>query len=384
MTYGGVGVVAAAFALTGGMALLRLPGPIAHPVPDRWHKKSTPVTGGLALLTALLVALAVGAAAGHASPSLAYVAAGATGAFIVGFLDDRRRIGPRTKFAGQIAVAAGVAAAIRPHWLSTGVALLVGTFVLVASMNSFNFLDNIDGLSAGTAGIAAAALAVMTVSTGDETLRVIGCAIAGSCLGFLPLNYRPRRPAALFMGDGGSHLLGLVIGAGVLLANPAEAGGVAVAVVAPLLILALPILDTSLVIIVRLLEGRPIWKGGTDHISHRLVYVGLSEKEAVAALLGLSGACAGVALAVAAADDALATAAAAGIVFALLVVLGSRLVLVEERLEPSAGLSDNGAVPAEDAAMAREALVHEDLHGALVEVRNEATPEGAHAHARAK
>jgi UDP-GlcNAc:undecaprenyl-phosphate/decaprenyl-phosphate GlcNAc-1-phosphate transferase len=383
VTYGGIGVVGAAVAFAAGVVLLRLPGPIAQPVPDRWHKKSTPLTGGLALLTGLLVALAAGAALGHTSPTLAYVAAGATGAFIVGFLDDRRRIAPRAKFGAQIAIAAGVAAAVHPHWLPTVVAIPVGTFVLVASMNSFNFLDNIDGLSAGTAGIAGAALALMTLSTGGDTLRVLGCAVAGCCVGFLPLNYRPRRSAALFMGDSGSLLLGLVVGAGALLATPAGAGGTAIAVVAPLLILALPILDTSLVIIVRLVEGRPIWKGGTDHISHRLVYVGLSEKEAVAALLGLSGACAGVALAVVAAHDALATGAAAGIVFALLVVLGSRLALVEERLEPSARLSDNGGVPAEDAATARETLIEEDLHGTLVEVRNEAAPEVAQDRARA-
>jgi hypothetical protein len=185
------------------------------------------------------------------------------------------------------------------------------------------------------------------------------------------------------MGDSGSLLLGLVVGAGALLATPGEAGGVAIAVVAPLLILALPILDTSLVIILRLVEGRPIWKGGTDHISHRLVYVGLSEREAVAALLGLSGACAGVGLAVVAADDPLVTGAAAGIVFALLVVLGSRLAVVEERLEPSVGLSDNGGVPAQDAAMAREALMSEDLRAAVVEVRDEAAPEVAQDRARA-
>jgi UDP-GlcNAc:undecaprenyl-phosphate GlcNAc-1-phosphate transferase len=223
----------------------------------------------------------------------------------------------------------------------------------------------------------------MTLSTGGQILRVLGCAIAGSCLGFLPLNYRPRRPAALFMGDAGSHLFGLVVGAGVLLADSPRAGGVAIAVAAPLLILALPILDTSLVIIVRLAEGRPVWKGGTDHISHRLVYVGLSERKAVAALLGLSAACAGVALAVAAADNALVTGAAVGIVVALLVALGSRLALVtQQTLEPSRGLVDNPAVAVETAVVAQNVLMSEDLHGAVVEVRTErAGEESDRAHA---
>lgn len=383
MTYGVIVILGVAAALATGLILLRLPGPIAQPVPDRWHKKSTPVTGGIALLIGLLAALAAGAAAGHTSPSLTYVAAGATGAFIVGFLDDRRRIGPRTKFGGQIAVAAGLAAVVHPHWLPAAVAIPVGTLVLVASMNSFNFLDNIDGLSAGTAAIAAAALTLMTLSVGEEVVRVLGCAVAGACLGFLPLNYRPRRTAALFMGDSGSHLLGLAVGASALLASAGGAGGIAVVVVAPLLILALPIVDTSLVIIVRLAEGRPVWKGGRDHMSHRLVYIGLGEHEAVAVLLGLSGACAGVALTVVAADDALVTGAAVGIVVALLIALGSRLALVEERLEPSAVLSDNGGVPAEDAVMARDALMTEDLHDAVVQVGREAPQEVAQDHAHA-
>jgi hypothetical protein len=130
------------------------------------------------------------------------------------------------------------------------------------------------------------------------------------------------------------------------------------------------------VIIVRLAEGRPIWKGGTDHISHRLVYVGLSEHQAVGALLGLSAGCAGVALAVAAADDPLVTAAAVGIVVALLVALGSRLALVmEERLEPERPLVENQALAAENGAVARTALMSEDLRGAVVEVRSEAERE---------
>jgi hypothetical protein len=145
---------------------------------------------------------------------------------------------------------------------------------------------------------------------------------------------------------------------------------VAVAVAAPLLILALPILDTSLVIIVRLAEGRPIWKGGTDHISHRLVYVGLSERKAVAALLGLSAACAGVALAVAASNDELVTGAAVGIVVALLVALASRLALVmEETLEPSRAFGVEAGDAVDDAAVAHDALISEDLHGAAVQVR---------------
>ena len=99
---------------------------------------------------------------------------------------------------------------------------------------------------------------------------------------------------------------------------------------APLLILALPILDTSLVILIRLAERRPIWRGGCDHLSHRLVYVGLGERQAVAVLLMLATASGAAGLVLAAVDDPLVNGAAAGAVVALFVAVGSRLALVQE------------------------------------------------------
>ena len=186
------------------------------------------------------------------------------------------------------------------------------------------------------------------------------------------------------MGDSGSHLLGFVVASSALVAAPSGAGGVAAAIVPPLLILALPIIDTSLVIIVRLAEGRPIWQGGRDHISHRLVYIGLSEREAVGALLLLAAACAGVALVVAAAHNPLVTGAAVGLVFALLVALTSRLALVTGNgLEIDNVSADESAVPAADTPIARERLLGEDLEGALVELASEPAPEVVQDHARA-
>jgi UDP-GlcNAc:undecaprenyl-phosphate/decaprenyl-phosphate GlcNAc-1-phosphate transferase len=333
---------------SGGIGLLYAPGPVAQPVPDRWHHKATPVTGGLALLVGFLLALGVAALVHEADPRFGYVGVGATAALLVGLCDDQWWIGPRTKFSGQCLVAALAATVIHPHWLPVAAAIPLSTLVLVAAMNSFNLLDNIDGLAAGTAAIAAGTLALSTVFVGGSPIRWLACAVAGACLGFLPLNYRRHRPAALFMGDSGAHFLGFAIGALALLASPSGAGGISATVIAPLLILALPILDTSLVILVRLAEGRPIWKGGRDHLSHRLVYTGLGEREAVAALLTLAASCGGAALVIVAVHDPLATGAAAGAVFAVLVALGSRLALAhtwhtveavrelaETRLEPA-------------------------------------------------
>jgi UDP-GlcNAc:undecaprenyl-phosphate GlcNAc-1-phosphate transferase len=367
-----VAIVGAGVSLAAGMILLRLPGPAAQPVPDRWHKKSTPVTGGVALLGGVLLALAAGETLHHQSSSVAYVALGAAAAFTVGFLDDRRWIGPRTKFAGQIVVAAGLAAALHPRWLPVAVGIPAATLVLVAAMNSFNFLDNIDGLAAGTAGIALGAFALTTLVSNDEGLRLIGCAGAAACVGFLPLNYRPGGPAKLFMGDSGSHLLGLLVGSSALLSVRSEVGGGEAVLLAPLLILAVPIIDTSLVIAVRLSERRPIWKGGTDHISHRLVYVGLSERGAVGALLGLEAACAGLGLAVVAEKNALATGAALGLAFGLLLALCSRLTLVTERtIDLGEMAAAEGQVPLEHAALAREISASDGLDATLVDLAGE-------------
>src|SRR5205823_12453247 len=121
------------------------------------------------------------------------------------------------KCAGPIVVAAGIATALHPRWLPVALAIPAATFVLVAAMNSFNFLDNIDGLAAGTAGLALGAFALTTLVSNDVGLRLVGCAGAAACVGFLPLNYRRGGPARLFMGDSGSHLLGFLVGSSALL-----------------------------------------------------------------------------------------------------------------------------------------------------------------------
>ena len=372
-----MGIVGATTAFAAGLLLLRMPGPMAEPVSDRWHKKSTPLCGGFALLAGVLMALAIGQTGEQESPSIAFVALGATAAFTIGLLDDRGLVGPTEKFAGQILVAAGTAAVLHPHWLPAPLGIAIGTFVLVAAMNSFNFLDNIDGLAAGTAGIALVAFALMGVFSGSDPLRLIGFAGVASCAGFLPLNYRPSRPARLFMGDAGSHLLGLLVGASALLAARSEADGGAAALIAPLLILALPIADTALVIVVRLTERRPIWQGGTDHISHRLVYVGLGERKAVATLFGLAAACAGVGLVVAKEEAPLVTAGGLGIVFALLIALASRLALItEQRVVLDAGTEGVGDVSRADARGLAPAA---DLDVALVEIASERNESGSRA-----
>ena len=314
-------------------ALLRhLPGPRALPSPDRWHRTVTPVTGGIALFGAFVIALQPAFLSAAVDRRYALVVLGAAAAFGVGLWDDAKSIGVRRKFGGQLAI--GLAAAsvgVRPDWLPLWAGIPVACLVLVASMNSFNLLDNMDGLATGTAAIAALGLGLIAGVIPGSGSSVVAAALAGACLGFLPFNYRPRRPAALFMGDSGSHMLGFTIGSLALLASPGGAGGAAAAVAAPLLILALPVLDTALVMLVRFSEGRPLSQGGRDHSSHRLVYNGLGERRAVAVLLAITVNCTATAIALVIFQDALLTSLVAGATLAGLIAFASQLVLVTEQ-----------------------------------------------------
>jgi UDP-GlcNAc:undecaprenyl-phosphate/decaprenyl-phosphate GlcNAc-1-phosphate transferase len=324
-------LLAATLAVALSGVVRRLPGPNAVPLPDRWHGTVTPVTGGIAIFGAFVIALQPAIVSGTVDRRYWPVMLGAAGAFALGFWDDTRSVGARSKFAGQVALALVAACAgVRPDWLPLWAAIPAGFLVLVASMNSFNLLDNMDGLAAGTAAIAALGLALVGGLVPGSGSPVVAAALAGACLGFLPFNYRRGRAAALFMGDSGSHLLGFTVGGIALLASPSGAGGAVAAVAAPLLILALPVLDTLLVMLVRFAEGRPVWQGGRDHSSHRLVYHGLSEHRAVAVLLGIAANCTTTAIALVILDDLLLTAVAAGMTLAGLVAFASRLIIVTE------------------------------------------------------
>jgi UDP-GlcNAc:undecaprenyl-phosphate/decaprenyl-phosphate GlcNAc-1-phosphate transferase len=250
-------------------------------------------------------------------------------------IDDLWRIGVLPKLAGQIAI--GLMAAeegLRPDWVRPSIAIPVACIVIVASMNSVNLLDNMDGLAAGTAVIAALGLALVSGLVEHAGSSVVAAALAGSALGFLPFNYRPRRAASLFMGDSGSQLLGFSLGALALLTSPGGAGGVAAAIAAPLLILAVPALDTGLVLVMRLGERRPVWQGGTDHSSHRLVYRGLSERRAVAVLLAITAACTTTAIVVVIFQNTIVTVIASALTAGCLAAFGARLAVARAR-EPA-------------------------------------------------
>ncbi len=317
-------------------ALLHTPAALqvsAAPRADRWHTRSTPLLGGIGIFAGLLVAAGVALAAGlmPLSRELGGILGGCAILFAAGLVDDVFRLPPLAKLAAQGAAAALVlVAGVRVEIVGNPVAATaIGVLWLIGMTNAFNLLDNMDGLAATLAAIACAFFAVDAYTVHpSHMIAVLALGICFACLGFLPYNLRLSRPAAVFMGDSGSQVLGFALAALGLASSWAVAGSTAATFLLPVLVLAVPILDTTLVTVVRLLEGRPVTRGGRDHTSHRLVYQGLSDKRAVV-LLGVVSAALGLtSLAYKVLDDTRITLAGVLITFAFLLQFGSYLAEV--------------------------------------------------------
>ena len=268
----------------------------------------------------------------ESSSELAGILVGAAIVFAVGLVDDIRSLGPAPKLASQL-LATGVllASGVRVEIVDNDVLAVVIAAVWVVGMtNAFNLLDNMDGLAATLAGIAFAFFAVAAAALeANRLVLVVALAAAVACAGFLPFNVRPSRPAAVFMGDAGSLMLGFLLAALSLEASWKLAGTTVATLLLPVLILAVPIVDTALVVAVRLLEGRPIYQGGRDHASHRLVYHGLSERRALVLLALISVGLGATSLGYVVLDDARLTLVGVLLTFALLVQFASFLADIE-------------------------------------------------------
>ncbi|MFL5946460.1 MAG: hypothetical protein ACJ74D_13335 [Gaiellaceae bacterium] len=305
------------------------------PREDRWHQRTTPMLGGIGIFVGLLAGfwIAVAAGAAPASRELVAIVGGCAILFVAGLLDDLFSLGPIPKLAAQFAAAGLVIAngltisgLISNDFLAGAVALVW----LVGMTNAFNLLDNMDGLAATLAGIAALFFAIDAVTVHDnDAVLALALALALACAGFLPFNLRRNRAAAVFMGDSGSQMLGFALAALGLTASWKVAGTTVATLLLPVLVLAVPILDTTLVTVVRLLDGRPVYQGGRDHTSHRLVYHGLSEKRAVVLLAVISAALGATSLFYAVLDNAWVTLIGVLLTFALLVQFASVLSDVE-------------------------------------------------------
>jgi UDP-GlcNAc:undecaprenyl-phosphate GlcNAc-1-phosphate transferase len=262
-------------------------GYVARPREDRWHRRPTAMLGGVAIAaTALALAVVTGDVWRLALP----LAGGLI--FALGVADDILSLKPSTKLIAEIVVASGFV--FFGHRLQLTDLQTVDTLLtivwLVGVTNAFNLLDNMDGLCAGIALIAGTALLAGLAGRSDLVPEMRYLAIVlGATSGFLIYNIHP---ASIFMGDGGSLFLGLTLAALALGPGSAEfdRSQVLSIVAAPVLVLLIPIVDTTLVTVSRLLSGRPVSQGGRDHSSHRLVAIGLSERTAVNVLWVLAAA----------------------------------------------------------------------------------------------
>jgi UDP-GlcNAc:undecaprenyl-phosphate GlcNAc-1-phosphate transferase len=269
-------------------------GGVARPRRDRWHRRPIAMFGGVAIGLTLGAGLLV-FGSGRETAVLIVCAALI---FVTGLADDLFMLKASTKLVIQIALASVLLAfGFRLNWTVSLTLDTMLTLVWVVGMtNAFNLLDNMDGLCAGIALIVGAALLtnLMPVSPGTETFFQAQylALLLGAVAGFLVYNVHP---ASIFMGDSGSLLLGLSFGALTLshAHNVVAKSNPLSIVAAPVLVLLIPILDTTLVTASRLLSGRAPSEGGRDHSSHRLVAIGLSERAAVA-LLWLLAAVGGV------------------------------------------------------------------------------------------
>jgi UDP-GlcNAc:undecaprenyl-phosphate/decaprenyl-phosphate GlcNAc-1-phosphate transferase len=299
--------IAAPFALALALSLIFVPvaravarriGFVAKPRPDRWHQKPVAMFGGAAIAASLFISIV----AFRIEKDIAVLAAAAAAMCLVGLVDDAISLKPSTKLIAQIAGASVLLFFnYRLNWLHSYTLDLLLTLVWVVGMtNAFNLLDNMDGLCGGIAVIVGGSLLIgLLPGAGPQTFaqaRYLAM-LLGAVGGFLVYNIHP---ASIFMGDAGSFLLGFSFAALTLSTERSTAGRTDMLsiVAAPVLVLLIPIFDTTLVTLSRWFVGRRASHGGRDHSSHRLVAIGLSERAAVALLwlLAAVGGAIGIAL----------------------------------------------------------------------------------------
>lgn len=281
-------------------------GFVDHPGGRKAHDRPTPLGGGVAItLAALLpIVLAISFAwlladnppswlpdslrihlPGIASKTfvgLGIVVAAVT-MCAIGLADDVRPMQARVKFIGQILIAlflvVGCNLRLMSH-LPSSLSIFLSVLWILTLTNAFNFLDNMDGLAAGVGMIAAAVFAVAALAAGQLFVPVCCALLAGALLGFLAFNFHPAR---VYMGDAGSLVIGMLLAVFTILttfASPDE-GQEPFGVLAPLVVMAVPLYDTCSVVFLRWRLGVPIWTGDRRHFSHRLVRRGMGVRQAV-------------------------------------------------------------------------------------------------------
>ena len=264
-------------------------GWVSKPIEDRWGRRVIPRLGGAALVLGFVLPVLLWVPLERPIAGLLW---GVALAFLLGLTDDVYRMRPYTKLLGQLLIGCvvvmhGVKVDLIPWpWLAVPLSVLW----LVFMMNAFNLLDNMDGLCAGIGALAAVFCAFQAALIQRWTDVSIAVMLCGASLGFLRFNFHP---AKIYLGDSGSHLLGLSLAALALMGQWPHSTQLLSVLAVPLLLLAVPLFDTVFVTIQRLSYRQHPFVGGADHVSHRLAILGLSVPQTVLVLYGVS-ACLGL------------------------------------------------------------------------------------------
>src|SRR2546421_8683966 len=279
-------------------ALARRWGVVARPKTDRWHKKPTAMLGGVAIFLSVAAVILfylffiparTDEIANHDRAYLWVVLGASAFLFMVGLADDLFHAKPYQKLIGQVMGAAFIIyyGLALPWTGSVAINMVLTIFWLIGITNAINLLDNMDGLASGIAAISSIFLAVNFLASAQATEAMVLAIFAAALIGFLVYN---SNPASIFMGDCGSMFIGFFLASTSLMSVAGGRSRSFLPVLAvPILILFIPIFDTTFVTVLRKLSGRSASQGGRDHTSHRLVALGMSERRAVWMLYGLAG-----------------------------------------------------------------------------------------------
>lgn len=279
-------------------------GVVDKPNHRKIHNDLKPLMGGLAIDLAFAIAVLLFSPPQYFT-QLGAVLIGGTLLALIGLLDDRYNLSTRTRFTVMIMAACGlIAAGIQIRLFNTPLLDYPITIIwVVALTNALNFLDNMDGLSAGLAAISAAVFVLIALGLELSLVSILAAALLGSAVGFLIYNFNP---ASTFMGDMGALVLGFVLATLAIKIEFWEHPPVTAYWIIPILALMIPIFDINLVVFTRLWEGRSPTQAGKDHTSHRLMSLGLSQRQTLLVMYGLAFFFGAIALALTAATPEVA------------------------------------------------------------------------------
>jgi len=278
-------------------------GMVDRPGPRKVHLQPVPLLGGLAIYSGVVLAIVVSMGSQPWSEVVG-IFAGATLLVVVGFLDDRGLLHHQIKLfvampcAGVILLVSGIRAQVFSNFVSGWAGVWADTLLtlvwVVGVTAAFSILDHMDGLCAGVAAVASLFFAIFAFQSGQLLVSTMAAAVMGAAIGFLRWNFNP---AKIFMGDGGAMFLGFLMATLALKLRPT--GPLHETWLVPVLILGVPVFDTTLISISRSRRGLlPFTTPGKDHTAHRLSNLGLGQRRAVLVLYGLGAFCGMSALAV--------------------------------------------------------------------------------------